>query len=241
MRYDISIVLTASVVSQRGGLRVAPALFWRGMSALRANVYIDGFNLYYGALRDTPYRWLDLYTLFTTLLPAYDINRVRYFTAVVKPRPGNPHQAQRQLAYLRALEASTPRLTVHRGQFLESQIEARVVTPPPTRQRVYKSEEKGSDVNLASFLLLDAFKTEYDVAAVVSNDTDLITPIEMVKHEFGRRIFVFNPHDRASWPMRNAASAPTDYRRIRAGVLAASQLPPTLTDAVGTITKPPGW
>jgi len=109
------------------------------------------------------------------------------------------------------------------------------------RQRVYKSEEKGSDVNLASFLLLDAFKTEYDVAAVVSNDTDLITPIEMVKHEFGRRIFVFNPHDRASWPMRNAASAPTDYRRIRAGVLAASQLPPTLTDAVGTITKPPGW
>ena len=97
----------------------------------------------------------------------------------------NPSQAQRQLTYIRALEASTPRLTVHRGQFLESQVQARVVNPPPPRQLVYKSEEKGSDVNLASFLLVDAFKQDYDIAAVVSNDTDLITPIELIKGEFG--------------------------------------------------------
>ena len=28
--------------------------------ALKTNVYIDAFNLYYGCLRKTPYRWLDL-------------------------------------------------------------------------------------------------------------------------------------------------------------------------------------
>jgi len=211
------------------------------MSNLKVNVYVDGFNLYYGALRNKSYRWLDLYALFTKLLPAYEINRIRYFTAVVKSRPGNPHQAQRQLTYIRALEASTPRLTVHRGLFLASQVYARVVNPPPPQQLVYKSEEKGSDVNLASFLLVDAFKEDYDIAAVVSNDTDLMTPIELVKGEFGQRVFVFNPHSRTSWPMKNAASAPGDYRVIRAGVLAASQLPATLTDAIGTITKPFEW
>jgi hypothetical protein len=33
------------------------------------NVYIDGFNLYYGALKRTPYKWLDLALLARTLLP----------------------------------------------------------------------------------------------------------------------------------------------------------------------------
>ncbi len=58
------------------------------MGKLKVNVYVDGFNLYYGAyygaLRNKPYRWLDLYALFTKLLPAYEINRIRYFTAIVK-------------------------------------------------------------------------------------------------------------------------------------------------------------
>ena len=112
----------------------------------------------------------------------------------------------------------------------DSSMEQSFIPLKGARQSPAKSEEKGSDVNLASFLLLDAFKNDYDVAAVVSNDTDLITLIEMVKREFGHRIFVFNPHDRASWHMRNAASASKDYRRIRSGVRATSQLPPTLTD-----------
>ena len=45
------------------------------------NVYIDGFNLYYRALKDTPFRWLDLRKLAETVFPQDDIHRVCYFTA----------------------------------------------------------------------------------------------------------------------------------------------------------------
>ena len=67
------------------------------------NVYIDGFNLYYRALKDTPYRWLDLRKLAETVFPQDDIHRVCYFTARLDARPGNPNQPRRQLVYLRAL------------------------------------------------------------------------------------------------------------------------------------------
>jgi uncharacterized LabA/DUF88 family protein len=204
----------------------------------RTNVYVDGFNLYYGCLKGTPYRWLDIHALCTKLLPKSSINRIRYFTALVQPRPGDPDQAQRQQTYLRTLRAVTPNLTVHEGKFLSSQVRASVVTPPPQTILVHKTEEKGSDVNLAAYLLVDAFDKEYEAAAVISNDTDLITPITMVRDKFKRPVVVINPHPNTSWPMRNAASA---YKPIRAGVLAASQLPDRLKDAHGTITKPPGW
>ena len=67
------------------------------------NVYIDGFNLYYRALKDTPFRWLDLRKLAETVFPQDDIHRVCYFTARLDARPGNPNQPRRQLVYLRAL------------------------------------------------------------------------------------------------------------------------------------------
>ena len=66
-------------------------------------LYIDGFNLYYSALKDTPLRWLDLRKLAETLFPQDAIHRFCYFTARLDARPGNPGQAQGQLIYLRAL------------------------------------------------------------------------------------------------------------------------------------------
>ncbi len=56
------------------------------------NLYIDGFNLYYRALKDTPFRWLDLHKLAETLFPEDTINRVCYFTARLDTRPGNQGQ-----------------------------------------------------------------------------------------------------------------------------------------------------
>jgi hypothetical protein len=49
----------------------------------KVNVYIDGFNLYYGALKGTPYKWLDLSRLCQTLLPSDTIHEIKYFTARV--------------------------------------------------------------------------------------------------------------------------------------------------------------
>ena len=61
---------------------------------MNTNVYVDGFNLYYRALKDTPFRWLDLRKLAEALFPKDAINRVCYFTARLDVRPDNPGQAQ---------------------------------------------------------------------------------------------------------------------------------------------------
>ena len=84
------------------------------------NVYVDGFNLYYRALKDTAFRWLDLRQLAEVLFPGDDIRRISYFTARLDTRPGNPNQPRRQLVYLRALE-TLPGLDLHYGAPVWSQ------------------------------------------------------------------------------------------------------------------------
>lgn len=115
------------------------------------NVYVDAFNLYYGCLRGTPYRWLDLGALCTRLLPKDRINRIRYFTATVSARPDNPDSPQRQQIYLRALETILS-LSVHYGHYLTHVTRMPLAKPRLSGTRteeVVRTEEKGSDVNLA--------------------------------------------------------------------------------------------
>lgn len=87
----------------------------------RTNVYVDGFNLYYGiGAADSLYKWLDIPKLCRLLLPGHDIKRVRYFTSIIEDRPANPGQVQRQLIFIRALESRG--VDVHYGNF-ESRME----------------------------------------------------------------------------------------------------------------------
>jgi hypothetical protein len=67
------------------------------------NVYIDGFNLYYGAVKGSPYKWLDLAALCHRMLPNDTIQSIEYFTAIVRARPFDPGLPVRQHVYLRAL------------------------------------------------------------------------------------------------------------------------------------------
>src|SRR3972149_2781448 len=134
-------------------------------------VYIDGFNLYYGCVKGTPYRWLNLSKLCTMLLPGYHIGRIRYFTSLITSRPGDPQQSQRQLTYIRALH-TLPNLTVHYGQFRTHIVRRPLANPQgvsPNVVEVLDTKEKGSDVNLATYLLRDGFKREYQIAVVISN------------------------------------------------------------------------
>ena len=133
---------------------------------MKTNVYVDGFNLYYGCLANTPYRWLDIGQLCAVMLPRNSINRIRYFTALVQSRPHDPQKTQRQQTYIRALDTISP-LSVHYGQFLSNNVRMPLVNPPaggPSLAYVIKTEEKGSDVNLATYLLVDGFKRDYDIA-----------------------------------------------------------------------------
>jgi hypothetical protein len=103
---------------------------------------------------------------------------------------------------------------------------------------VIKTEEKGSDVNLASLLLVDGFRERYEVAIVISNDSDLVLPIQVVRDELKLPVGVINPRGRPSWELRNVS---TFFKQIRPGLLEASQFPDTLSDANGKISKPEAW
>ena len=206
------------------------------------NLYIDGFNLYYRALKDTPFRWLDLQKLAETLFPQDSINRVSYFTARLDVRPGNPGQAQRQLIYLRAL-ATLPGFDSYFGVF-RSGVKRRPLAEPapglPTHVLVRDSEEKGSDVNLATRLLVDGFNGKYEQAVVVSNDADFAGAMRYVRDDLGLRVTLVNPDSKNSSP-RELADAATYVKRLWKSHLRRSQLPDTLSDEVGVITKPAGW
>jgi hypothetical protein len=214
------------------------------MAAQRVIVYVDGFNLYYGCLQGTPYRWLDVGALCERMVPRDDVVGIKYFTAKVGPRPWNPKRSVAQRTYFRALR-TVPNLTLHFGHFLTFPISARLVKRPrrgPAYVQVWKTEEKGSDVNLASHLLIDGFRARYDLAVVISNDGDLKEPVEFVRQELNAPVGVLNPHTTRSWALSpRILPKGSFYKPIRAGALAASQFPTSLTDANGTFSKPPGW
>lgn len=99
-------------------------------------------------------------------------------------------------------------------------------------------EEKGSDVNLATHLLIDGFESDYEMAVVIYNDSDLKLPIEMTRTRLGKDVGVFDPSRRRSFELYRAASW---YRPLRRGPLSASLFPDTLSDAHGDFTKPASW
>lgn len=206
----------------------------------RTNVYIDGFNLYY-RLRKTPYKWLDVGLMMAQLLPQHDIQRIRYFTARIKPLD-DPASPSRQDAYLRALD-SLPNVEIHYGRFLKSKTFSRLVNPPPSpgsaTVEVFKLEEKGSDVNLAAWMLTEALEGDCDCSVMVSNDSDLAVAIEMLVAR-GHQVGPVNPYDdnpnRMLMTMR-----PHCVRRIRDGLLGASQFPDPVTVNGVDLHKPPTW
>jgi hypothetical protein len=201
------------------------------------------FNLYYGCLKGTPYKWLDLDALSRRLEPRHQIHRIRYFTAQISRRPDDPQRHTRQQAYLRAL-ATIPHLDIHLGRFQESSTRMRLAKPP-TRGRatveVIKTEEKGSDVNLATHLVADAFRGDGEVSVVISNDADLAEPIRLVCHELGRRVGVVNPHRAHRRSADLEAIRPTFYRQIHKWALRSAQFPEKLHDKRGEIRRPSIW
>jgi len=89
---------------------------------MRTYIYIDGFNFYYGAVKDTPYKWLDFKKLFEYLLdPSHQIISIKYFTAMVTGKI-DPDQPIRQKTYLRALRKYIPEISVYYGKFLSHNV-----------------------------------------------------------------------------------------------------------------------
>lgn len=222
------------------------------MPRLRAYVYFDGFNFYNGCLKNArrppqwaTCKWLDLERYCDLILGNFDVQKIRYFTAEVKPLPNDPAAPLRQQAYLRALE-TLPRVTIHKGLFYVhpkwrylARMTGNKHKMPLEIVSVVIPEEKGSDVNLASYLLADGFQDFYDTAVVVSNDSDLATPIEIITSTIGKPVILLNPHLTLAFHLSGLPGV--HYRKVRLGPLKASQFPDRFSDAHGMIEKPATW
>jgi uncharacterized LabA/DUF88 family protein len=207
---------------------------------MKTFVYVDAFNLYYGAVKGTSYKWLDIQALCRVMIPKNDVVCIKYFTARVQPRQNDPDQPNRQLMYLRALQ-TIPNFQIVFGHYLSHVVWMPLAVPQPGQKafvQVVKTEEKGSDVNLASHLMLDAFDNAFECAVVISGDSDLKTPVAVVANRFHKTVGVLNPQ---KTPCKALESTARFYKHIREAALQASQFPPSLTDARGMFHKPPSW
>lgn len=174
------------------------------------------------------------------MLPKNEINAIKYFTALVKPRPYDEHQPIRQKTYLRALK-TIKNLSIIYGHFLSHEVMMPLAESTGDKQKyikVIKTEEKGSDVNIATHLLSDAYHDRYDMAVVISNDSDLIEPIRIVIAELKKGVGVVNPHKHPSRTLLKHASF---FKSIRPSALARSQFPAVLIDEHGEFYKPDSW
>jgi hypothetical protein len=218
-----------------------------GVTRPTAIVYVDGFNLYRQKLEHHPdAKWLDLVKLSELLLPTHDIIGVRYFTADIRPMLGtDPRGPIRQQTYIRALQTD-PRVTIYRGTF---RVDKRMmVSIPvtldaaglPVRVRVRKTEEKGSDVNLASYMIFDACRSAADVHVLVSNDSDYATALSLLVNEIG-----------AAWGLFSTVTSPNSVllsenplfvKQLHKAVLLAAQFPDEMQSSTGgRLTRPETW
>lgn len=206
----------------------------------RTTVYIDGFNFYYGTVRGTPWKWLDVGLLFEKALGLQNtIDKIKYFTARVQPSNTDPNVNVRQDTYLRALTVHCPNVELYYGHFLRHRTRMENVNPPPPTVEVWKNEEKGSDVNLALHVLHDAWLDAYDCAVIVSNDSDLAEALRLVKARHRKVIGLItpgSPRRKTSKQLRNHADF---VRPIRTWMLRDSQLPDPIPGT--TISKPVTW
>jgi len=209
---------------------------------LRTAIYIDGFNLYYRALKNTPYKWVNLYQLAQDLLEPYnEIVALKYYTARVSGRT-DPDQPKRQQLYLNALK-TLPNTSIHYGRFLSKTKMRPLVTPPLQGSRfveIYDTEEKGSDVNLATHLIHDGWRDLYDVAVLFSQDTDLIEPVRIVREEIGKVIGIV--HLDGAEPGSRLKRTASFVKHLTSSRLSAAQFPARLMGRNGRyIDKPSAW
>jgi hypothetical protein len=208
----------------------------------RVIIYIDGFNLYYGVLKFSKEKWLDIERLFVLLRRHDSIHKIRYFTAL-----SSSGMSGDQMAYLRAIE-TLPLVNVVLGRYKTKSVKCRVSPPLCSLQpanRIFSiPEEKRTDVNIAISMLDDAYQNLCDHLIVVSGDSDLVPAVNMVKFRFPTKLVTVYVPTRN--PIRGAAvelrAAADKNRDLPLNLLKLAQLPASISDGSGGfITKPASW
>jgi len=202
-------------------------------------IYIDGFNLYYGAVKNTRWKWLNVERLFTLLRQDDDIQAIKYFTALID----GSHRENQQI-YLTAL-STLPKVKIVLGKFKLKQVRCEVAECRYAGSRFFQvPEEKRTDVNIALHMLRDAMEDRCDRLVLVSGDSDLAPAVSMAKDVApGKEVIVYVP---ARDPIRGAAvelrGVADKNRTLPNAMLRCSQFPSRLPDGRGGwIIKPKDW
>lgn len=207
--------------------------------ANRSIVYIDGFNLYYGSLKGTAYKWLDLQRLFERLRPDEEIQSIRYFTALV-----DGDALRRQMIFLRALE-TLPKVEVIRGRFKQKRFKCGVIECRHSGPRFYMGqEEKRTDVAIGIQLLDDAYRNLADRFILVSGDSDLVPAVRMLKLRFPeKQVIVYVPsRDEVRGAATELRGEADKHRTLPMALVKRSQFPQHVLDGHGgVIEKPVEW
>ena len=206
--------------------------------------YIDGFNLFYCSLKGTPYKWLDLYNLAQSMLqPNDELVAVKYFTAKIKSNKAEPDRSLRQDIYLQALSANS-KIHIKYGYF--SIHKTRIPLADEWEKgniktvEVIKTEEKGSDVNLAVQMVADAKDNLFDKALLFSNDSDMSYAIQIAAQDCQKKIGLFiNRKDKSFKTLKENVAF---IKRLTPVIFANNQLPEEIITPSGRIIhKPKEW
>ena len=174
---------------------------------IRVVAYIDGYNLFYGRLKHKDkvinekrrqLRWLNLHKLierFCKPIENYDIQKINFYTAKIKAFYQGDKSPKRQREYFKALK-TIDNLKIIKGRFSENEtcMPKAPISNPIEMVEVIKIEEKRSDVNLACHLVKDAYENNFDLAVIITNDSDLLEPIKIVKY-LKKDFLILSPHN----------------------------------------------
>lgn len=201
----------------------------------RVIVYIDGYNLYYG-LKEAfhgKYKWLDLQALANSFLQeGMELVAVKYFTAITK---SNNNTRKRQEIFLKALKVHCDKLEIIYGNFLSKTRQCR-----ECGSKYQHYEEKKTDVNIACQILNDAHLDNYDCCYIVSGDSDLVPPVNIIKQSFSNiKVIIAHPPKRKSTELCKISD---EFFAISKQKIKTSQLPYSIQSKNGSqLTKPQSW
>ena len=206
-------------------------------SMQRVAAYIDGFNLYYG-LRSKGwkrYYWLDMPKLVQLLLrPGQELVLCHYFTAHIASSNHGHQDQQRQKIWLEAVEHHGG-VQMHFGKYLVKQRQCR-----QCGHAITQPEEKMTDVRIATQMLMDAFNNAFDVALLISGDSDLKPPLESIRKQFStKKLLVAFPPGRISNDLKQVAHA---HFVIGRNKFRDAQMPDEITKPDGyVLQRPSSW
>ena len=199
----------------------------------RVIAYIDGFNMYFGLLEAglNDCKWLNLRKVVEgALKPNQELIGIKYFTSRVN---NNPDKQQRQNIYLEALEANNIELFYGRYQLSEIDCHRCGHVWP-------NYNEKMTDVQIATHIIMDAYKDNYDMAMLISGDSDLVPPIRAIHNNFkNKRVFVLFPPKRHNQSVALVAKGSMTLGRKK---IKDAQFQERVTKKDGyTLIKPSEW